>query len=796
MNVTGKFAAPLQGVRVVDISDNKAAYCSKLLADLGAEVIRVEDLHAMPTPCEGPFLDNVPDCEHSLSYWYENSGKLSVSLDLSRPKDRDSFIKLVDTADLLIESCPAGYLEGLHLGYDVLRQNNPALSMVSVTGFGRTGPGSRYKSSDILASAAGGQMYVCGRPGRPPLKPYGNQSYYLVSLLGAIGSLLSLLGRDKYGRGQQVDLSLQEAVASALEHVLVQYLYNNVVPRRQGSLQWNFSSDLFPCRDGYILLTFNREWEPLVEILDQQGMAADLTHPAWHDEEFRKKHIDDIEEVLTNWTCRQDSRDIFRLGQAMRFPWAVLNTIAEVAADEQLESRGFFEPARHPLAENEFRVPRPVINFKDAPAYTYQRAPAPGEHSCRLDEIIATGRRPEVTGSAGDPAGRPPLEGIRVLDFTWMLAGPYATRMLADFGAEVIKVQSKLTATGAENNGTGYFAAWNRNKLGITLDMSRPEARGLALELAATCDVVMENFTPRVMDNWDLDYDHLKAANPSLVMVSLSGFGHSGPWRDFAALGPTVQALSGITYLSAYDKGTPDGIGLAYADHVCGLYAALAVLAALRRRDDTGEGAYIDISEYEATCSLLGPALLDYSLNQRSAIPLGNRSEWMSPHGCYRCKGEDAWCVIASSTEEEWQALCIAMQKPELADDARFSSLPRRLANYEELDEIIGNWTSGFPPRRVMNILQQAGVPCAAVNNAAELARDPMLEERGFFVELDHPVLGKITSDANPVRLNLTPAQYYRAAPLLGQDNRSVFIGMLGMDEGRFDEYISRGIIG
>lgn len=788
--------APLKGVRVVDLSDSQAAYCSKLLSDLGAEVVRVEDLHTAPASCEGPFLDNVPDLEHSLPYWYENGGKLSVTLDLSCSEGRNSFLKLVGTADLLIESCPAGYLEGLRLGYDILKQGNPALSIVSVSGFGRTGSGSKYKSSDIIASAAGGQMYVCGRPGRPPLKPYGNQSYYLVSLLGAIGSLLALHVRDKYGSGQQIDLSLQEAVASALEHVLVQYVHDGVVPRRQGSLQWNCSSDLFPCRDGYVLLTFNREWESLVEILDQQYMAADLTHPAWHDEEFRKKHIDDIEEVLTNWTCRQDSHDIFRLGQAMRFPWAVLNGISEVAANEQLESRGFFVPAQHPLAGREFKAPRPVINFIDAPAYTFQIAPAPGEHNNRLEEIIAAGRGPAVKDNRGNPAGRLPLEGIRVLDFTWMLAGPYATRMLADFGAEVIKVQSKLTATGAENNGTGYFAAWNRNKLGITLNMSRPEARGLALELAAKCDVVMENFTPRVMDNWGIGYDQLKEVNPSLVMVSLSGFGHSGPWRDFAALGPTVQALSGLTYLSGYDKGTPDGIGLAYADHISGLYAALAVLAALRRRLKTGQGAYIDISEYEAACSLLGPALLDFSLNQHSAIPLGNRSEWISPHGCYRCKGEDAWCVIAASTEAEWQALCLAMLKPELANDTRFSSLPGRLENYEELDEIIGSWTSGLLPGRVMNILQRAGVPCAAVNDAAELTRDPVLQERGFFVELDHPLLGKITSDANPVRLSLTPAQYRRAAPLLGQDNRSVFIGMLGMEEERFNEYISRGIIG
>jgi len=233
------------------------------------------------------------------------------------------------------------------------------------------------------------------------------------------------------------------------------------------------------------------------------------------------------------------------------------------------------------------------------------------------------------------------LSGMRVLDFTRVLAGPYATRILADFGAEVIKVQSKKTANGAESNTSSYFTTWNRNKRSITLDMSYPEAREIALRLTAISDVVTENFSPRVMLNWGLDYKRLKEVRADLIMVSMSGMGQTGPWKDFVAFGPTIQALSGITYLTSFSKDSPTGLGYSYADHIAGLYAVFAVLAALEYRDRTGRGQYIDLSEYEAMCTLMGPALLDVSVNSEDVLPQGNRSGYIpaAPYGCYRCSG-------------------------------------------------------------------------------------------------------------------------------------------------------------
>lgn len=787
---------PLRGVRVIDLADEKAAYCSKVLADLGAEVVKVERPGGDPSRGYGPFSGNLASPERSLSFWYNNSGKLGVTLDLEDPKSKQLFLNLVSHSDVIVESSSPGYLKTLGLDFESLSSINPGLIMASITGFGQTGPNSKYKTCDLVACASGGQMYVSGKPDRPPLKAYGNQSYFLASLFAANGIVLALRWRDRSGKGQHIDISLQEAVAAALEHVLIQYFHEGIVPCRQGALQWNCSSDLFPCRDKYALLTFSREWETLVELLGHQHMAADLTQAAWRDEGFRRQHIENIQDVLSFWTCQQNSRDVFELGQSMRFPWAVVNSIKDVMENEQLNYRGFFLPAQHPEAKDNFRVPGPVIRFNNSHDLKWQRPPIAGEHNAMLQQLVKRVSFTHPTRTQGNP--KLPLEGVRILDFTWMLAGPYATRTLADFGAEVIKVQSHKIATGAEQNDTAYFANWNRNKLGITLDLSRPEARELALDLVKKCDVVIENFTPRVMDNWGLNYEKLKQVNPSLIMVSLSGFGHSGPWRDFAALGPTEHALSGLTQLTSYIDGGPCGIGFAYADHISGLYASLAVLSALQLRDSTGRGVHVDISEYEATCSLLGTSLIDYSLNGNSVKPVGNGPMWQvaAPHGCYPCKGEDRWCVIAVFTEEEWRSLCGVMGHPAWSRDDRFNSAQGRYDISEELDVLLSEWTAGYAPQDLVKMLQDAGIPAAIVSDASELAKDPHMNARGFFIDLEHPVLGTTRSDSNPIRLSATPAHYKKAAPLLGEDNRHVFVELLGMDEERFKSLVDDGIIG
>ena len=373
------------------------------------------------------------------------------------------------------------------------------------------------------------------------------------------------------------------------------------------------------------------------------------------------------------------------------------------------------------------------------------------------------------------------LSGIRILDFSWVLAGPYATRLLADFGAEVIKVQPLLPQE-EDEFARGYYNTWNRNKLGITLDMTKPGGIALARRLVAMSDAVVENFTPRVMANWGLDYENLKEIKPDLIMLSLSTMGSTGPRRDYAGFGPTIQAFSGLTHLTAYPGGPPLGLGTSYADHVAALLACLTLLGALEYRRRTGQGQYIDVSQVEAMASLLGDAFVP---EKAEAVP----------HGVYRCQGDDRWCALAVFTDDEWLGFKKALGNPHWAEDKRFDTLAGRLKNKKALDSLVEEWTKKHTAEEAMALLQAQGVAAGVVQDAGDLAQDPQLKHRGFFIELDHPQLGKTVSDATPVRLSDTPPGYSRPAPLPGQDNDYVYGELLGLSEGELAELKKQGII-
>ncbi len=382
-----------------------------------------------------------------------------------------------------------------------------------------------------------------------------------------------------------------------------------------------------------------------------------------------------------------------------------------------------------------------------------------------------------------------PLQNIRILDFTWVLAGPYATRILADFGAEVIKIQP-LMPEAQDKFDRGYYNTWNRNKLGITLNLNKPQGVALAKKLVGISDAVVENFTPRVMANWGLDYDNLKKIKPDIIMLSMSTMGNTGPWRDYAGFGPTVQAFSGITHLTSFPGKPPLGLGTSYADHVAGLVACLALLGAMEYRQRTGEGQYIDVSQVEAMSSLLG-----YTVSGKPPEPVGNRSSEAAPHNVYRCQGDDRWCAIAVFSDNEWQGFKQALGNPPWAEAQRFATLVGRIENADELDRLVEGWTRGHTAGEVMALLQGQGVAAGVVQDASDLANDPQLQERGFFVELDHPEMGKTISDATPIKLSDTPARYIRAAPILGQDNSYVYGELLGMSEDELSELKQRGVI-
>jgi crotonobetainyl-CoA:carnitine CoA-transferase CaiB-like acyl-CoA transferase len=791
----------LAGLQVLDLADEKASYCSKLLADLGARVIKVEKPGGDPSRKIGPFWNDSPHPERSLPFFYNNTNKLGITLNLGHCEGKKNFLRLVEESDVVVEAFPPRHLEGLGLGFEALSKINPGIILASVTGFGQNGPRKDYKSCDLVASAFGGQMYVSGSPSTFPLKIFGEQSYYIASLYAAIGILLALQNRRQSRRGEHLDVSLQEAVTSTLEHVMVQFFYEHIIPKRKEGLHWNNAFCILPCKDGFIHLTLFQQWETLVEWMARENKAGDLLATKWKDEEYRKTHLDHIVEALQGWTKDHTAGELFEMGQLMHFPWAPVQSPQEVLDSPHLKARGFFSEIDHPELNTTIKYPGLPYKFSSLPPIQYKRAPLIGQDNAQIvhkgQSVAVTEHKKVRAINKGRFIKKGFLKGLRVLDFTRVQAGPYATRIIADFGAEVIKVQSQKTAKGAESNSEGYFNTWNRNKKSITLDMSHVEARELALELAAISDVVIENFSPRVMSNWGLNYERMKEIKSDLIMISMSGMGQTGPWKDFVAFGPTIQSLGGLTYLTSYAKGPPIGLGYSYADTIAGLYGALAVLMALEYRDRTGQGQYIDLSEYEAICTINGPLFLDLSANQRTVLPEGNRSDSMpsAPHGCYKCAGKDRWCVIAVFNDAEWEGLCQVMGQPDWRKEERFSTLSKRKAQSEKVDELIGQWTSKNTPEKVVRLLQEAGVPSGIVQNSEDLANDPQLMARDFFVHLKHHVLGDTISDGSPIKFSRTPTGPWKAAPLLGEDNQYVYTQLLGLTEEELSSYIRKGII-
>jgi len=790
--------AILSGLKVIDLSDTWTAFSTRLLADVGARVVKVEKPGGDESRRYTPFLNCTVNPQRSLHFWYHNLNKLSVTLDLEREGDRLKLKRLSQGADVLVESFAPGYLDECGLGYRALRVANPGLVYVSVTGFGQSGPYRDYRSCDLVAAAMGGQMSVCGAPDTPPLKPYGQQAYNLASLYTASGIMLALRERGSSGLGQHLDISLQEVVASALDHVLPRFFYNGVVPRRMGDRHWNGAFCILPCRDANLLISPTMEWETLVELLESEGLAGDLKEEKWLNAAYRLENLGYAIEQIGRWTKNHTVAELFEMGQLMRLPWAPVTTIDDVLKSPQLTARDFFKPVAHPEEGTTFDYPGSPVRFGGTqPAV--RRAPRLGEHNDRLKAITEVWHKektplPERVRAAGN---RDILKGLRVLDFSRILAGPYATRILADFGAEVIKVQSARSASGVEINAGGYFNTWNRNKQSITLDLSRAGARELAGRLVAVSDVVMENFTPRVMTNWGLDYTRLAGIKPDLIMVSLSGTGQDGPWRDFAAFGPTIEALCGITHLTSFTTGRPIGIGFACADHIGGLVGLWAILVALEHRRCTGRGQYIDVSEYEAMCAMLGPALLEAKINGTTLEPVGNDPEYdgLAHYGCYPCWGEDHWCVIAIQSEEEWPRLGEALGNPAGTKEDWFSSAQGRQEHTNELNRMISVWTKRRRSETVMIRLQAAGIAAGMVNDARDLTEDRQLKARDFFCRTKHPELDFVTLDANPLRMSRTPPRFKRVAPGLGQDNQFVFGTLLGLSEAEIAAYVRDGVI-
>ncbi|MFN8532854.1 MAG: CoA transferase [Dehalococcoidia bacterium] len=733
--MTSEPAAPLDGVRIVDLTSGSAALAGRLLAGLGAEVIKVEPPGGESGRRNPPLIDG-----DSLAFWHDNLGKLSLQL---APGD-SPLATLLDGADVVLEGGP-----DLVFDINMLVDGRDDLIRAAISGWG-TGPRQDWKSTDLVAQAAGGMLALNGESDREPLRVAGETAHALAAHYLVGGVLLALRARRESGRGGRVEVTLQEAVASAIEPVGVRFNEDKTIVRRNGDLHWVGTYGIFRCADGYVTLAWNRHWSHLVALLASDGQEEDLGDDRYLDPATVSAEATHIRDVLGRWAATRTRLEIFERAQELRLQWAPINRPEDALQDPQLAARGFFVPLRGPGG---------TLPASGAPARLSRTPWQPRRPMTMFSGPFERGHRAKPTKR---PATGGALAGIRVLDFTWVLAGPYGTRILADHGADVLKVQTDRKLVGYV--GDGYFAAWNRNKRGIALDLDHHEARAIVRDLVRLSDVVADNFSTRVMRAWGLDDQALLAIKPDLVVAHLTGMGQSGPYEHYVSYGPTAQALAGLSALTGYPGERPLGLGFSISDHLAGLVMANAVLAALEYRDHTGHGQVIDVSQFEATASFLGSAYLEAAVGLQ---PTGRGNPGspgsIGPSGVFRCRGEDRWIAVEVTTREAQQAL-------------------RALVGEGDLVAGVERWASEQDADAAMRTLQAAGIAASVVADGADLVeRDEGLRARGFWWTAEHSLIGLSRTDGSPIHLEAAPPPAARPSPLIGQHNFEVFGGLLGL---------------
>ena len=405
-----------------------------------------------------------------------------------------------------------------------------------------------------------------------------------------------------------------------------------------------------------------------------------------------------------------------------------------------------------------------------------------------------------------------PFEGVKIVQLCWAGVGVYTLNYLSHYGATTIRVETatrpdpvRLFAPFAPTNKEGEPVGLERSaffsithtapELGISLNFKQPEAIEIFKKLVAWADVVGEGFPTGVMDKLGLDYEGLKQVNPEIIMFRTCGYGHTGPMADQPGFGSILTAVTMMDTITGWPDRPPVPPSTYYTDQLSPMYGSLAIMAALDYKRRTGKGQYIDHAQIEAGLNYMTPLILDYQANGRELDLKGNKCDYAAPHGIYRCRGDDRWCAITVSSDEEWRRFCRALGNPSWTEDSRFAALSRRLKNADELDRLVEAWTLGHSVEEVMSLLQRHGVAAGVVQNASDLASDPQLKARGFSIELDHPELGKTVSDATPIKMSATPARYRRAAPTPGQDNDDIYHRLLGMSEDETRRLKQLGVI-
>ena len=816
----------LAGLKVLDLTDEAGQLAGRILADLGAEVLKIEPPGGDPLRKRGPFVGGEPHPDYGVTWMARNLGKRSLTLDLSQPAGVERLHALARDADVLIESFVPDRLDALGLGAAARKALNPRLIVCSITPYGHGGPKAHLRGSDLTALAASGNLFMTGDADRAPVRCSMPVTHYHGGAEAAAGILFALWHRHHSGQGEHVDVALQELMVMPNMSHPAQAWVEGYRGQRSGNFNrvgTTTQQEIWPCKDGFV--SFAMRGGParipgliaMVQYMDEHGMAP----PVLKDRDWTKHNhnrltqpeVDAIAAPLAAFFKTKTMQELYDAACQRRLMLAPANTEREVLGSRQLAARQYFVAvaAPHPRAEP-LRFPARFAAFplasigerapslNDAPDGFTAGATAGGGWGTRNAQR-ATGVGP----GGGNNGNRGIFAGLNILEFGAGAAAPLATRYFADQGATVVKIESRQRPDflrTLRDDGSGkldaslFFACLNPNKLSAGLNMKDPRAIGLAKRLLAWCDVVIENFAPGVMKKWGLDYESIAAECPGLIMISTCLWGQTGPERAYPGFGGQGSALAGFNYLTGWPDREPLGPFGTITDSISPRFGAVAIGAALLYRARTGRGTFIDLSQVESGVYGLTEWLAGYGASGHSFGRIGNRVPHAAPHGVFPCAGADRWIAIAVHDDEDWQRLVRAMCAPAWATDPQLATLDGRLRQLDLVEQRLAEWTATQPAEALAAELQAAGLDAALVADMQDLLHDPQLAHRGHFVELTHPVVGRYVVEANGMRFSDSPMRFTRPAPLLAGDSAHVYRELLGMPKGEFDELTAAGVLG
>lgn len=814
----------LSGISVVELGNGiAAAYCGKLLADLGADVVKVEvgggDEVRRP---DGGATDG-----RSGLVMHLHTNKRSVLLDPRSRSDRQAVEDLAGRSDLVIESRSLGTLDAWGLDGDELRRRWPRLSVVHISGFGAHGPYSTYRWEDIVVQALSGAFLVQGNVGPVPLKLPRYVALYFVGHMAALGALSAVTATEAGQPGAFIDCSAVETLASLpyRQAFLLGYQYRGCTAPPSdtaASTPTLIPTGVFPCADGYVaLMSTTQQLNEMLDVLGDADARAAFERP----DAFERPETKEILDVAVyTWLLSRTRAQATAEAQAAGWPLTGVYSAGEILEADHLHQRNYWVHTDDP-EHGAVDLPGPWCRFAEGGWSLRRLAPALGEHTEEGRPQRPTGEPPASEGpeppsgpgGAARTAARPPLEGVRILDLTVVWAGPYATMLLADLGAEVIRVENPFVLppttkgyhprpvlTNPGMLGSLYGAPrpgapdrpWNRhamnnslarNKLSVTIDNRCPEGMDLLMRLAERSDVLIDNFKANGLERIGVDVSELQRRNPRLIIVRLPPAGLTGDWAAYTGFGAQFDALSGLSSVCGHLGSDPTTTpATTYMDAASGPAGALAVLAALRYRRSTGRGQFVEMSQSENVMSHLGEMFVDRQFGIE-AERLGNRHEHFAPQGLYRCRGDDRWLAVTVPDDETWIRLAGVLGDPELATDPRFADAPSRMAHHDELDQLITGWTGARDLLHAFHTLQEAGVPAGPLLDDQMFTDDPNLAARGWFRPLESADVG-VHPHPGPAFTGI-PLAWHRGSPTLGEDNEYVYKKILGVTAEDYDRY-------